>query len=130
LIVVDSSALIAIYFDELEKASFADAVISADGPCIGAPNFLEASIVVEARKGDAGCRELDRIADNLGLQVVAFEAAHIEAAREAFRRYGRGRHRAALNFGDCSAYALAKTLDLPLLFKGDDFALTDIKRAL
>jgi ribonuclease VapC len=130
LIVVDSSALIAIYFDETEKASFADAVISADGPCIGAPNFLEASMIVEARKGEAGCRELDRIVGNLGLQVVAFESSLIQAAREAFRRYGRGRHRAALNFGDCCAYALAKTLDLPLLFKGNDFALTDLKRAL
>ena len=130
MIVVDSSALIAIYFDEAEKASFADAVISVDGPCIGAPNFLEASMVVEARKGEAGCRELDRIADNLGLQVVPFESSHIQAAREAFRRYGKGRHRAALNFGDCCAYALAKTLNLPLLCKGNDFALTDLKRAL
>ena len=78
MIVVDSSALIAIYFDEAEKASFADAVISADGPCIGAPNFLEASVIAEARKGEAGCRELDRIVGNLGLQVVAFESSHIK----------------------------------------------------
>jgi ribonuclease VapC len=130
LIIVDSSALVAIYFDEPEKTSFAHAIVSADSPCIGAPNFLEASMVAEARKGEAGCRELDRIIATLGLEIAPFDAVHIQAAREAFRRYGRGRHRAALNFGDCCAYALSKTLDMPLLFKGNDFALTDLKRAL
>jgi ribonuclease VapC len=130
LIVVDSSALLAIYFDEPEKASFSELLVSDDSPRIGAPNLVEASMVAEARNGEAGCRQLDRIVGNLGIDVVAFEAAHVHAAREAFRRYGRGRHRAALNFGDCCAYALAKSLGLPLLFKGDDFALTDLKRAL
>ena len=75
-------------------------------------------------------RELDRISGNLGLTIVAFDAGHVAAAREGFRRFGKGRHRAGLNFGDCCAYALAKTLDVPLLFKGNDFALTDIKPAL
>jgi ribonuclease VapC len=130
LIVVDSSALIAIYLDEPEKASFALMIVSADGPCIGAPIFLEASMIAETRNGEAGCRELDRIAANLGLRIVSFDATHIQAAREAFRRYGKGRHRAGLNFGDCCAYALAKALEVPLLFKGNDFALTDLKRAL
>jgi ribonuclease VapC len=130
LIVVDSSALIAIYFNEPEKASFALAVVSVDAPCIGAPNFLEASMVAETRHGEAGCRELDRIAANLGLEIVPFDASHIQGARDAFRRFGKGRHRANLNFGDCCAYALAKLRDVPLLFKGNDFALTDLKRAL
>jgi ribonuclease VapC len=130
LIVVDSSALIAIYFNEPEKASFALAVVSVDAPCIGAPNFLEASMVAETRHGEAGCRELDKIAASLSLQIVPFDASHIQVAREAFRRFGKGRHRASLNFGDCCAYALAKRLDVPLLFKGNDFALTDLKRAL
>jgi ribonuclease VapC len=130
LIVVDSSALIAIYFNEPEKASFALAVVSVDAPCIGAPNFLKVSMVAETRHGEAGCRELDRIAANLGLQIVPFDASHIQGARDAFRRFGKGRHRASLNFGDCCAYALAKLLDVPLLFKGNDFALTDLKRAL
>ncbi|HEY2612135.1 MAG TPA: type II toxin-antitoxin system VapC family toxin [Reyranella sp.] len=128
--VVDSSALIAIYFNEPEKASFALAVVSVDAPCIGAPNFLEASMVAETRHGEAGCRELDRIAANLGLEIVPFDASHIQGARDAFRRFGKGRHRANLNFGDCCAYALAKLRDVPLLFKGNDFALTDLKRAL
>jgi len=130
LIVVDSSALLAIYFDEPEKASFSELLVSDDSPRIGAPNLVQASMVAEARNGEAGCRQLDRIVGNLGIDVVAFEAAHVHAAREAFRRYGKGRHRASLNFGDCCAYALAKSLGLPLLFKGDDFALTDLKRAL
>jgi ribonuclease VapC len=130
LIVVDSSALIAIYFNEPEKASFALAVVSVDAPCIGAPNFLEASMVAETRHGEAGCRELDRIAANLGLEIVPFDASHIQGARDALRRFGKGRHRASLNLGDCCAYALAKLRDVPLLFKGNDFALTDLKRAL
>lgn len=130
MIVVDSSALIAIYFNEPEKVSFALAVVSVDAPCIGAPNFLEASMVAETRHGEAGCRELDRIAANLGLEIVPFDASHIQGARDAFRRFGKGRHRASLNFGDCCAYALAKLRDVPLLFKGNDFALTDLKRAL
>ena len=130
MIIVDSSALIAIYFNEPEKASFALAVVSVDAPCIGAPNFLEASMVAETRHGEAGCRELDRIAANLGLEIVPFDASHIQGARDALRRFGKGRHRASLNFGDCCAYALAKLRDVPLLFKGNDFALTDLKRAL
>jgi ribonuclease VapC len=128
LIVVDSSALLAIYFDEPEKASFAADIVASTRPRMGAPNLFETSMVVEARQGEAGCRDLDRIVANLELEILAFEAGHIAAARQAFRRYGKGRHRAALNFGDCCAYALARTLDMPLLFKGHDFSLTDIKR--
>jgi ribonuclease VapC len=130
LIVVDSSALLAICFEEAEEGAFTAAILSDDEARIGAPNFIEAVMVIEARHGDAGGRELDRIAGNLGLTVVAFDAGHIAAAREGFRRFGKGRHRAGLNFGDCCAYALARTLDAPLLFKGDDFALTDVRRAL
>jgi ribonuclease VapC len=85
-------------------------------------------MVVEARQGEAGCRDLDRLVANLELEILAFEAGHVTAARQAFRRFGKGRHRAALNFGDCCAYALARTLGMPLLFKGHDFSLTDIER--
>lgn len=87
-------------------------------------------MIAEERNGERGCRDLDELIEALGVKVVEFGGRHVEAAREAFRRFGKGRHRAALNFGDCCAYALAKTLDVPLLFKGDDFALTDIKSAL
>lgn len=130
MIVVDSSALIAILLNEPERAEFTDTILTTDNPQIGAPNFFEASMVAETRRGSTGCRDLDRLSASLGLNVVAFDATHIEGARDAYRRYGKGRHRAALNFGDCCAYALAKALDLPLLFKGNDFALTDLKRAL
>lgn len=130
MIVVDSSALLAIYLDEPEKTAFADAITIADGASAGAPNFFEASMVAEARYGKMGCRDIDELVAGLGMAVVAFDASHIEAARDAFRRFGKGRHRAALNFGDCCAYALAKTLDAPLLFKGNNFALTDIARVV
>lgn len=130
MIVVDSSALLAVFFDESEKDAFADVMTRADRPCIGAPNLLEASTIVEARQGAKGCRALDELNAALGLNVVAFASSHIEQAREAFRRFGKGRHRASLNFGDCCAYGLAKSLELPLLFKGNDFTLTDIKSAI
>jgi len=128
LIVVDTSALIAILLNEAEKLSFVDILLTADVAHIGAPNYFEVSMVAEAQQGKAGCHELDRLASAFELVVAPFGADHIETARDAFRRYGKGRHRAGLNFGDCCAYALARTLDAPLLFKGNDFALTDIKR--
>ncbi|MBN9541868.1 MAG: type II toxin-antitoxin system VapC family toxin [Alphaproteobacteria bacterium] len=128
--VVDSSALVAVCFNEADRDIFTDAILGSDDAKMSVPNLVEACMVVEARNGEAGGRELDRIVASFGLSVIAFDADQVEAARQAFRRYGKGRHRAALNFGDCCAYALAKTLDLPLLFKGNDFALTDIKRAL
>jgi len=85
-------------------------------------------MVVDTRRGEAGCRELDNLVASLEIDIVAFDARHVAEAQRAFRMYGKGRHRAALNFGDCLAYALAKALDMPLLFKGNDFSLTDIKR--
>ena len=102
----------------------------ADAAKIGAPNYLEVSMVAEARRGQSGCRDLDQLASSLGVQLVSFDASHMKEARAAYRRFGKGRHRALLNFGACCAYAIAKTLGLPLLFKGNDFLLTDIKRAL
>lgn len=128
--VVDSSALLAICLEEPERAEFTAAIMSVDDARMGAPNFIETLMVIEGRHGDPGGRELDRIAANLGLTIVPFDVSHIAAAREGFRRFGKGRHRAALNFGDCCAYGLAKTLDMPLLFKGNDFMLTDIRPAL
>jgi ribonuclease VapC len=130
LIVVDSSAVLAIYFDEPDSGKFIHAIIEADAARIGSPNFLEVSMVAEGHNGEAGCRDVDRLINEMNIQIADFGAAHIEAARQAFRKFGKGRHRAALNFGDCCAYGLARTLGAPLLFKGNDFALTDIERAL
>jgi len=108
LIAVDSSALLAILLEEPEKIAFAEAIVMADVAKIGAPNYFEVSMVAESRRGQSGCRELDQLASSLGLQVVPFDASHMEEAREAHRRFGKGRHRVSLSFGDCSAYAIAR----------------------
>ncbi len=87
-------------------------------------------MVMELRFGDKGARELDTLVGEIGAEIVAFDEAQAKIARDGFRHYGKGRHKAALNLGDCFAYALAKALDAPLLFKGRDFTLTDVKRFL
>jgi ribonuclease VapC len=94
---------------------------------LSAANFLEASIVIESRKGETGGRELDLLLYRAAIEVVAVDQDQAEVARLAWRRFGKGRHPAGLNYGDCFAYALAKTRRLPLLFQGDDFSQTDIE---
>jgi ribonuclease VapC len=89
-------------------------------------SYLEAAIVIEARFGEPGGRELDLWLHRAGVDLVAVDADQAEVARSAYRRYGKGRHRAGLNYGDCFAYALSKVSGEPLLFKGDDFGHTDI----
>ena len=89
-------------------------------------NLLEASIVIESRKGEAGGRELDLLIYRAAIEIVAVDQDQAELARIAWRRFGKGRHPAGLNYGDCFAYALAKTRQLPLLFQGGDFTRTDI----
>jgi ribonuclease VapC len=124
--VVDTSALLAIFLAEPERRQFLD-VITQDGTrCISAANVLETGIVLEARRGEAAGREFDLFLHHARLEVVPVDSDQIEIARVAWRKYGKGRHRAGLNFGDCFAYALAKVLDQPILFKGDDFTHTDI----
>jgi ribonuclease VapC len=130
LIVIDSSALVAILRDEPERRPFIDAIVDHGEPRISAATYVEASMVMELRLGDRGGREIDVLIEDVGMAIIPVDQAQATIAREAFRRFGKGRHRAALNFGDCFVYALAKTLDAPVLFKGDDFALTDLKHAL
>ena len=130
MIVIDSSALVAILRDEPERRSFIDAIVDHGEPRLSAATYVEASMVMELRLGDRGGREIDVLIEDVGMAIAPVDQAQATIAREAFRRFGKGRHRAALNFGDCFVYALAKILDAPVLFKGDDFALTDIKRAL
>jgi ribonuclease VapC len=130
LIVIDSSALVAILRDEPERRPFIDAIVDHGEPRLSAATYVEASMVMELRLGDRGGREIDVLIEDAGIAIVPVDQAQATLAREAFRRFGKGRHRAALNFGDCFVYALAKTLDAPVLFKGDDFALTDLKHAL
>ena len=128
--VIDTSALIAILFGEPEALSFSRAVADESRKLISAFNALETGIVVEARKGEAGGRELDLLLHRAQIQIVAMTADQAELARTAWRKYGKGNHPAGLNIGDCCAYALAKFSGEPLLFKGNDFNQTDIRAAI
>jgi ribonuclease VapC len=125
-VVIDTSALLAILLGEPEAAAFAGAIEADDMRLLSAVSFLEAAVVMESRKGPSGSRELDLLLHRAALDVVPFDREHAEAARGVYSRYGKGRHTAGLNFGDCCAYALAALSGEPLLFKGDDFAKTDI----
>ena len=124
--VIDTSALTAILFGEPEASAFASVLATGSPRLVSAVSALEAAIVVEARKGPAGSRELDLLIHAAQLEVVALTPEQVDVAREAWRRFGKGRHPAGLNLGDCCAYALARTSAEPLLFKGDDFARTDV----
>lgn len=123
--VADTSALLAILFQEPEWEGLEN-VILREPPCwISTVSRLEAAMVVEGRKGNVA-EDLDDLIRNLDLRTIPFDAVQLAHAIDAFRRYGKGRHKAALNLGDCCSYGLAKTLDEPLLFKGDDFSQTDV----
>ncbi len=127
--VIDPSALLAILQDEPERRAFNELIEAASERRLSAASFVELSIVVEARLGAEGIRDLDLFLATAGIELVAFDVAQARVAREGFRRFGKGRHPAGLNLGDCFSYALARTLDEPLLFKGDDFPLTDVMAA-
>jgi len=127
--VVDTSALVALLNLEPESARLAVAIESDPTRLISAATVVEAGIAIEARYGAAGGRELDLLMAKAGLSIEAVTAEQAEVARGAWRRFGKGRHPAALNIGDCYSYALAKVTGEPLLFKGDDFNQTDITAA-
>ena len=127
--VIDTSALVAILLDEPERRAFNEKIEADPRRLLSAVTFVEAALVIEARVGEAGGRELDLFLHRAGVETVPVDADQAEIARRAFRRYGPGRHPAGLNFGDCFAYALVKTTGEPLLFKGDDFGRTDIVAA-
>lgn len=128
--VLDTSAVVAILFDEDERSSFVDAVLADPVRLITAPTLVEASIVAEARAGENAARELDLLLDRLKVVVINCTEDDARLARDAWRRFGKGRHRAALNFGDCFSYAAAVRTGEPLLFKGDDFRFTDVVAAM
>jgi len=125
--VIDSSVLVAILLDEPERDALQRAIDADDVRFVSAVTKLEAAIVMIARRGTAAAEELDRLLEYTRATVVPFTQQHADIAREAFARYGKGRHRAALNFGDCAAYALAIAEAEPLLFKGTDFGATDVE---
>jgi ribonuclease VapC len=128
--VIDSSALLAIFLGEPERKAFLDAIVNSEARSISAANVLEAGIVLEAKRGEAAGRELDLFLVKTNVQIVAVDAEQIEIARSTWRKFGKGRHPAGLNFGDCFAYALARSLGEPLLAKGEDFKHTDIELVL
>jgi ribonuclease VapC len=130
MIVVDSSALIAILDKEPDAALYAEAIAEADTPLISAATLLELHIVMLNRHGARAAQIVDRLIQNAALQIEDFTAQHVALAREAYDRYGKGGNVAGLNYGDCFSYALAKATGLPLLFKGQDFSKTDLVAAL
>lgn len=128
--IVDTSAILAILFEEHDAEVYARALTEADSCRMSAANFVEAAIVVDAQTKDKGSRQFDAFFRRAGIAIepVSEEQAHV--ARQAYTDFGKGRHPAGLNFGDCFAYALAKVTGEPLLFKGKDFKRTDIISAL
>jgi ribonuclease VapC len=129
-VIVDSSALLALFFRQEAADRIEEALIDAEVVGIGVPTLAETAIVLASKLGEDSRSLLALLVDDLDLAVVPFTAAHGREAREAFLRYGRGRHPAALNFGDCLTYAVAKVADQPLLFVGEDFRRTDLAAVL
>lgn len=128
--IVDSSAMLALFFREAMADRIEEALVSAEVVGMGAPTLTETAIVLASKLGEDSRSLLAILVENLDLTLIPFTAAHGREAREAFLRFGRGRHPAALNFGDCLTYAVAKLADQPLLFVGDDFRQTDLAAVL
>ncbi len=127
--IVDSSAILAILFEEPDAERFEDAIADAWPRRMSAVALLEAAMVVEGRGGAGAGDALDALLKRAKIKLEPVTQEHVDVARQAWRRFGKGNHPAALNFGDCFAYALAEVTGEPLLFKGEDFALTDIEAA-
>lgn len=127
--IVDTSAILAILLDEKDAERYEEAIASAWPRRMSVIGFLEAAIVAESRGGEAMGREFDHLTEQMEMEWVPVSLEQAQVAREAWRRFGKGRSPARLNFGDCFAYALARTSGEPLLFKGGDFAQTDVEAA-
>jgi ribonuclease VapC len=128
--VVDTSALIGVFFGEPDAAVYSYALERAPVRRMAAPSYVESCIVVAARLGPAALQKFERFLQDAQIEIVPFSKNAARVAIDAFIRFGKGRHPAGLNFGDCMSYALARTEVMPLLFKGDDFRLTDVEAAL
>ena len=127
--IVDTSAVLAVLFGEPDAERYERAIAETSHCRMSAASFLEAAIVLESRTGAQGGHELDLLLETAPIELVPVTPDHARAALRAWRRFGKGNHAAGLNFGDCFAYALAEATQEPLLFKGQDFALTDIESA-
>jgi len=128
--VIDSSVIIAILSNEPEAKQFAAAIQADSMRLMSVASLLEVAIVIEARHGPPGSSKLDELVDTAQIKIEPVTVEQVTIARLAFRSYGKGRHPASLNFGDCFAYALARFSGEPLLFKGNDFSQTDIQPAI
>ncbi|EQB16740.1 MULTISPECIES: type II toxin-antitoxin system VapC family toxin [Sphingobium] len=127
--ILDTSALVAILYREPEAESFTQAIHNADACRISGATYVELSIVIENQLGSEGMRQAEAFFRRAGITIEPVTVEHGELARQAFLDFGKGRHKAGLNFGDCFSFALAKATGEPLLFKGNDFALTDLEAA-
>jgi ribonuclease VapC len=127
-VIVDSSAILAIAFREAGHERILERVQRADAVAAGAPTLAEIGIVLHARLGAAAHGMLERMLDELGIEEIPFGEVHWREAVDAYRRFGKGQHPAALNFGDCLTYAAAKLTGEPLLYVGDDFGQTDLEK--
>lgn len=127
--VIDTSAIAAVFFNEPDAQHYRERIAEDPLRLISAATVVEAAMVIESRFGEAGGAELDLWLHKAKVEVVAVTAEHADQARRAWRRYGKGRHSASLNYGDCFSYALAALSGEPLLFKGNDFKQTDIEAA-
>jgi len=125
--VIDTSAFLAILQNEPERRAFNEKIQCAERRLISAATYVECSMILESRYGAEGVRDFDHFIARAQITIVPVDAEQARIARDAFREYGKGRHRAGLNFGDCFSYALSRALDQPLLFKGDDFPYTDVE---
>ncbi|HEX4769085.1 MAG TPA: type II toxin-antitoxin system VapC family toxin [Lichenihabitans sp.] len=131
MIVVDSSAVVAIRLEEPERDRFVAALVQSDRSCMSAVNVYETAVVLRQRSGSPAVDLVSEFLSDFGIEIVPFDHIQARAASLAYDRYGKGIDaKAKLNLADCAAYALAKTLDVPLLFKGQDFAETDIRFCL
>ena len=128
--VVDTSAIVAILFLEDDAELYAQALAGAQKCFLSSVTRVEIAFVIEGRRGEAGRKLLETFLDALDPEIIPVDARQADLAIEAFRTYGKGRHSAGLNIGDCFSYALAKALNEPLLFKGNDFGHSDIRSAL
>lgn len=124
--IIDTSALLAVLYQEEDAEWFVTAIVTAPARQMSAANFLEAAINVDTYGDPEASRQFDRFMRQAAIEIVPITQEHAQIARQAYLDFGKGRHKAALNFGDCFAYALARATGEPLLFKGNDFANTDL----
>ena len=125
--VLDTSAVVAVLQNETERRKFNEAIEASESRSLSTASFVECSMILESRYGADGVRDLDLFIAKAQISLVPVDEEQANLARRAFQKFGKGRHPAGLNFGDCFSYALSRALDLPLLFKGNDFDQTDVE---